>query len=341
MKKNLILLFLFINLNILSKENFQEKKYVINNTFTDLLIEPTERESFTKPIIFSKDDPKIESQLLYNEKLLLINEKDNWLNVRVLGQKWYTGKDWDYISGYIKKDQIIEVENFDEENFVVNKPEVLIFEKPEISSKFLKKVYIGTNFFGEKINNSWIKVKLADQSYGYIKIEDLLDISEIKNLNIKELRKNLVITAVLFLENPYRWGGRSFFDPDFYGTSTDCSGLVNLIYKANGLEIPRNSRDIFKLSKEINGQDLKSGDLIFFANTEKPEKINHVLLYLGEGLIIENTGNEPIFKTRIVRDTELFCNKKTNEIKSKDKIKTKYPKIEKERIIYFGTYFLN
>ena len=94
-------------------------------------------------------------------------------------------------------------------------------------------------------------------------------------------REQLVKEALGFLNAPYLWGGRSsyFSDP---AASVDCSGLVNLLYRAQGIAIPRNAHDQFLYGKPIT--QLRPGDPLFLA---KEERVNHVVLKLENDLFIE------------------------------------------------------
>lgn len=93
----------------------------------------------------------------------------------------------------------------------------------------------------------------------------------------KYLRKQLVKTAKHYLGIPYKWGGTSA-EKGF-----DCSGLTMVVYKLNGLNLPRTSRQQFKVGKYVSKRDLKPGDLVFFG---KRGKVSHVAIYIGHGKII-------------------------------------------------------
>ncbi|MEZ5314609.1 MAG: NlpC/P60 family protein [Chlamydiales bacterium] len=98
-----------------------------------------------------------------------------------------------------------------------------------------------------------------------------------KHLN----RQQLIEEAYLFLDTPYLWGGRSSYLSNPVA-SVDCSGLINLLYRAQGLMIPRNAHDQFLFGKQIH--DLQPGDPLYFA---RDKRISHVILKLEEDLFIE------------------------------------------------------
>jgi len=96
-----------------------------------------------------------------------------------------------------------------------------------------------------------------------------------RGLNDKEhLRKEIVRTANQFIGVRYRWGGQSS------GTGFDCSGLTMVVYRLNGLELPRSSRQQWKAGRPVYQEQLLKGDLVFFATTGG-RRVSHVGIYIG------------------------------------------------------------
>jgi len=95
------------------------------------------------------------------------------------------------------------------------------------------------------------------------------------------LREQLMDTAAEFVGIKYRWGGTSQED------GFDCSGLTMAVYQLNGLDLPRTSKEQFQSGKAIPKQELKKGDLVFFA-TRGGKRITHVGIYTGDGTFIHS-----------------------------------------------------
>jgi cell wall-associated NlpC family hydrolase len=89
-----------------------------------------------------------------------------------------------------------------------------------------------------------------------------------------ELRKAIITTARSYVGVPYRWGGES------PRTGFDCSGLTMVVYRINGLDLPRSSRQQWKVGISIDRRQLRKGDLVFFA-TGGGSKVSHVGIYTG------------------------------------------------------------
>jgi cell wall-associated NlpC family hydrolase len=80
-----------------------------------------------------------------------------------------------------------------------------------------------------------------------------------------------------WLGTPYKYAGHS-------KDGADCSGFVMEVYNSvYNKAIERNSAKIFeKNCKEIDKDDLREGDLVFF-NNGNDSNINHVGIYLKQG----------------------------------------------------------
>ena len=85
-------------------------------------------------------------------------------------------------------------------------------------------------------------------------------------------------TAERFVGIPYRWGGDNVVE------GMDCSGFVRAVYNLCGINIPRTSREQFRVGDTIGRNDLVDGDLVFFGAS--PNEINHVGIYIGSGRFV-------------------------------------------------------
>ena len=92
---------------------------------------------------------------------------------------------------------------------------------------------------------------------------------------------SLVDTAKKYLNTPYVWGGAT---PKGF----DCSGLMQYVYKQNGINISRTSQEQFKNGTAIDKSNLQPGDLVFFKGSDGTASApGHVGMYIGNNQYIQ------------------------------------------------------
>ena len=99
------------------------------------------------------------------------------------------------------------------------------------------------------------------------------------------LRDEIVRRAQSFIGLPYQWGGSS---PE---EGFDCSGLTQTIYHLVGLNLPRTSGEQFRAGSQVNPDQIRRGDLIFF-RTSGSRKVSHVGIYTGDYTFIHAPGKD-------------------------------------------------
>lgn len=100
----------------------------------------------------------------------------------------------------------------------------------------------------------------------------------IENNTESYLALQLINVASDKLGTGYRSGGTT-------PAGFDCSGLMYSTFKKFDITLPRSSDEMAEIGTEINPENAKKGDLIFFINRGQ-HRINHV------GMIVEVNGDE-------------------------------------------------
>jgi cell wall-associated NlpC family hydrolase len=113
--------------------------------------------------------------------------------------------------------------------------------------------------------------------------DSTLDI--VQNGEVAPLASAALVYALTAQGTPYVWGGASYADGGF-----DCSGLMVWAYGLAGVTLPRTAAEQWAATPHITADQLRPGDLVFFADTNGPG-ITHVGMYAGDGVML-NAPNE-------------------------------------------------
>ena len=97
-----------------------------------------------------------------------------------------------------------------------------------------------------------------------------------------KVKSKLVETAILYLNTPYLWGGKTPF-------GIDCSGFVQMVYKLNGFNVLRDASQQASQGEALSFiEESEPGDLAFFDNSEGD--IIHVGIIMEDHHIIHAHG---------------------------------------------------
>jgi cell wall-associated NlpC family hydrolase len=126
-------------------------------------------------------------------------------------------------------------------------------------------------------------IEMPGRQAGYVKKG--LVIEREKQEKIKISGEKIIEQARKFLGIPYLWGGNS-------SKGFDCSGFVQTVFRMLNVYLPRDSgpqsRDGETILLEGGPDTFRVGDLLFFGKSAK--RINHVAIYIGNGLYIHSRG---------------------------------------------------
>jgi len=104
---------------------------------------------------------------------------------------------------------------------------------------------------------------------------------EAKNLGQKREFEYLKNIAFRYLNAPYAWGGKHPF-------GIDCSGFTQMVFKICGYKLFRDARQQVNQGKQIEFENLKPGDLLYFKNKEG--QIIHTGIALPDHKVIHASG---------------------------------------------------
>ena len=151
------------------------------------------------------------------------------------------------------------------------------------------------------VKGKYTEVRLPDGRKAYVPSADVQDLrtwadsrralitADAPQKDVERARALIIETAKTFLGVPYLWAGTSI-------KGVDCSGFAKTVYHLNGYMLLRNASQQYKTGEPVDVSqglgNLQPADLVFFgreATEDKPERISHVAIYLGDGKIIHSS----------------------------------------------------
>jgi len=223
------------------------------------------------------NENRVQTQVLYGERVIVLEIKDDWAQVVIPSQP--SNKDERGYPGWVPLHQLKNVAEQE-------------WRKPETVAVINDKAWLETEF-GERF------MKLSYMTLLPIKGKEAMRIKVVtphgdkyvyrKAVHIfpthhgiaKGSGKQIVETGLAFIGLDYFWGGMSSF-------GYDCSGFAYAVHKANGYQIARDAGDQASAGKGVDLAELKPGDLLFFAYKEGKGKLHHVGIYYKDGKMLHS-----------------------------------------------------
>lgn len=202
----------------------------------------------------ARDASEMITQLLYGDHFEIIEDQKQWIKIRIA---------FDAYEGWLDRKQCFEI---DEATFLKLNEK----QNHKHASDILSLVNTSTNQLMPICIGSGIHAT------------DILKHEFDGSINTNFDKSNLVDIAMLYLNSPYLWGGKSPF-------GIDCSGFTQMVYKINGISLQRDAHQQAKQGDALSFiEESEPGDLAFFDNEEG--HIIHVGIMLKDNFIIHAHG---------------------------------------------------
>lgn len=210
------------------------------------------------------------TQLLLGEHFTILEEKEDWLRIRLAHDQY--------------------------ECWISSKQYAAIREKTFQELESLPKIRINELFslIQEKESRQPLPVVMGSVlpffTSGVFRLEEnsAYEYEGTTASDMKPEAKHILQTADMFLGAPYLWGGRTCW-------GIDCSGLTQLVFSVNGMQLPRDACQQAEIGNPLSFvEEAEPGDLAFFDNEEG--KITHVGIIMEGNRIIHASGKVRIDK---------------------------------------------
>lgn len=205
---------------------------------------------------------EIVSQILFGEHFTVLEERGDWTQIQT---------EPDHYNGWILNSQfnVLSVPDFQSLNSQPVFTSLDLIQVIEMESNIIP-IVLGSNlpFYAHG------KGKLSNATYSFE--------GQTQNTSETNGSQMLIDNAMMYLNAPYLWGGRSPF-------GIDCSGLTQMVYKMSGISLKRDSSVQSEQGKAIHLLDeTHAGDLAFFDNDKGA--ISHVGILISPDKIIHASG---------------------------------------------------
>lgn len=205
------------------------------------------------------DKSEMVSQVLFGEIFKITDKSKQWLKIELA---------YDSYVGWIDEKQIQILNETD-------------YKKLSQDAQILNADLV--DYVSEK-NNTLLAIPLGASltflNHASINIQNF-EFEGLKTTGEKD-KSNIIKTALLYLNAPYLWGGKTPF-------GIDCSGFTQMVYKLNGYFLLRDAAQQATQGEALSFiEESELGDLAFFDNEDG--KIIHVGIMMTDNYIIHASG---------------------------------------------------
>ena len=227
------------------------------------------------------------TQVLLGDEVIVESIEDGWAKVIAVDQP--SSIDKRGYPGWLPVGQLTTpTRTADGPGHIVSATATSIRDEPD-GEVLIPGVTLGTRMpvVDEEPYRGWARVVLpGPQQPGWTRVRDLSRAPD-EPATATSGRHDVIGIASQLLDVPYVWGGLTAY-------GLDCSGLVYLVFRHLGIELPRDAHDQAAATTPIDEADAQPGDLYFFARPGK--QIHHIGIVAepgddGEPRMIHAAGN--------------------------------------------------
>ena len=275
-QNKLLLLFLVTSACVVLEASIEPMRGVICASVADLRSSMDRVPAGLKAPALSKDIGGQIAQLCLGESVLIEQtgesaSEDEWVKISAIEQQIFSKDGWIGCPGFVDKEKVMPVDKFPRYTVALQALWTQLYQEQNAASACCFVCPCGTLLEAYKIDEQWWQVKLGHKCIGYIPdSQSIYPLEERISESEESLRSKFLLLARSFVNTPYVWGGRSpgwgndhSQPPCIAGT--DCSSLVNMLFRALWLQVPENSVSQYiaapiKIEKGSDGNTCTSGE---------------------------------------------------------------------------------
>lgn len=258
----------------------------------------TQNMSYEEQVQLSEDN-MLETQALYGNKVEILKRDGDWVKVAVEGQP-SSDNDAGY-SGWMPNSQLKYTKKFDEkanDSFVmVTSPTSFLYHTASFNHQDLELSYNTRLPYLDETKNAY-QVMKPNGKRAWINKEDSQKYDS-QSAIPSPTGEDLVDTGKQFLGLHYLWAGMS-------GFGFDCSGFTFTMFQSHGITIPRDSGEQAEHGEPVDFENMKPGDLLFFAHDKGEGDVHHVAMYAGDDMMIHSPNSKKDVEIIPVKTEEYF-----------------------------------
>ncbi|WP_229239283.1 C40 family peptidase [Emticicia agri] len=228
-----------------------------------------------------KESAELSTQALLGTSLKVLEKERNWYLVQTPDHYigWVDG-------GTIKRKLKTEVDTYQSQaKLMFAKPFGFAYAEADENTQTVSDLTWGDLLVVKDTLSDFYEVAYPDARKGFIAKREAISYQDWKKMTTPS-PESLTKTAFRMMGLPYLWGGTSW-------KGVDCSGYMRMVYQTNGILLPRDASQQAFVGEDVAFENLRVGDLLFFgekATPEKPERVVHVGMWLGNNEFIHSSG---------------------------------------------------